>query len=63
MGAKTRLHRLLEERVAAVVAEYSISLIGGQAVDFAGYRESCGYIRGLTDALKLCDDIEGDLDR
>jgi len=63
MGAKTRFHKLLEDRVAAVIADYSISIIGGQAPDYAGYRESCGYIRGLTDALKLCDDIEVDFDR
>lgn len=63
MGAKTRFHRLLEERVTAAVTDMSISIIGGQAEDYARYRESCGYIRGLTDALKLCDDIEGDLDR
>jgi len=63
MGAKTRFHKLLEDRVAGVIADYSVSIIGGQAEDYARYRESCGYIRGLTDALKLCDDIEGDLDR
>ena len=63
MGPKTRFHNLLTERVNAVINEYITSLIGGQAADFASYRESCGYIRGLNDALKLCEDIERDLDR
>ncbi len=63
MGAKTRFHSLLEERVKARIEEYSISFIGGQAEDYARYREGCGYIRGLVDALELCADIDRDLDR
>ena len=46
-----------------VIEEYKESIIGGQAADYSSYRECVGYIRGLNDALRLCDDIEGDLDR
>lgn len=60
--ASSRLYRLLKERVEETIAQYSQSIIGGQAKDYADYRDACGYMRGLNDALNLCDDIERDLD-
>ena len=61
--AYSRFHNLLKERIQEVIADLSHSIISGQAVDYPSYRENVGYIRGLNDALRLCDDIEGDLDR
>jgi hypothetical protein len=61
--AFSRFHNLLRERVQKAIIEYSDSIIGGQAKDFADYRDACGYIRGLNDALRLCEDIEGDLNK
>lgn len=58
-----RFHNLLRDRVHQAITEYSATIICGQVKDFAEYREACGYIRGLNDALRLCEDIEGDLNK
>jgi hypothetical protein len=60
---KTRFHLLLEERVKEVVEANSIAIVGGQPKDYATYREQVGYIRGLVDALTLCDQLNEDLDK
>lgn len=60
---KTRLYLLLEEKVKAVVDANTDSLISGQARDFPTYRETVGYIRGLNDALTLCEQIEEDFSK
>lgn len=60
--AVSRFHRLLEDRVREVVERESASLSSGQAPDYPSYKEMVGYIRGLSDALRLCEDIEKDLD-
>ena len=56
--AKTRFHALLEERVTKAVESRAQSLASGSAADYAEYRFSVGYVQGLSDALKLCDEIE-----
>jgi len=58
--AKTRFHALLEARIKEAVENRSISIAEGAAVDYAHYKENVGYIRGLQDALKFCDDIEAE---
>jgi hypothetical protein len=63
MGPKTRFHSLLEKRIQQAISDHSEAIIGGQVPDFATYRDSVGYIRGLNDALKLCDEINEDLDK
>ncbi len=60
--AVSRFHRLLEAKVKEVIEGESIRISNGQPPDWASYRESVGYIRGLTDALRLCEDVEKDLD-
>lgn len=60
---KTRFHTLLEERVKEAIEANISSIIGGQPKDFPTYREAVGYIRGLNDALTLCDQIEEDLNK
>jgi hypothetical protein len=61
--ANSRFHNLLTERVRIVISEFSETVVGGQAKDYAEYRDACGYIRGLYDALKLCEDIESDMNQ
>lgn len=56
--SKTRFHALLEEKIRIEVENRSISLANGGASDYPNYRESVGYIRGLQDAVKLCEEIE-----
>lgn len=58
--AKTRFHSLLEERIIKAVDSMAMSLASGEASDYPAYRESVGYIRGLREALNLCDEIEGE---
>lgn len=56
--ATTRFHSILEERIKEVVENHRISLASGASADYAQYRHSVGYISGLLDALKICDEIE-----
>ena len=58
--SKTRFHYLLEAKIKEVVENRSISIVEGAAADYAHYKENVGYIRGLHDALKICDDIEAE---
>ena len=59
---KTRFHTRLEVRINEVLEGQIESLIGGEALDYASYKGMTGYIRGLNDALRICEDIERDLD-
>ncbi len=61
--AQSRFHNLLREKVNKTISEYTESVISGLMRDHADYRDSCGYIRGLKDALRLCEDIEQDLNK
>lgn len=60
---KTRFHLLLEERVKEAIAANLEAIVGGQPKDFPTYREAVGYIKGLNDALTLCDQLEEDLSK
>jgi hypothetical protein len=60
--AKTRFHARLHDRINEVLEGQIESIIGGEALDFASYKGMAGYIRGLNDALRICEDIERDLD-
>lgn len=58
--ASTRFHAKLEAKVNEAVENRSVSIVDGACTDYAHYRENVGYIRGLQDALKFCDDIEAE---
>lgn len=60
--AFTRFHNLLRARLNEVIAEAGAAITCGQPTDWATYKECVGYIRGLNDALRVCEDIEKDLD-
>jgi hypothetical protein len=61
--ARTRFNSVLQDRILAAINEVSASLSSGVANDYPHYRDIVGYIRGLSDALKLCDEVEEDFDR
>ena len=60
--ARSRLFSVLRERIQEEVDSRSLSLASGGAPDYSQYKDSVGYIRGLQDALKLCEDIEKESD-
>jgi len=60
--AKTRFHSLLEAKINEAVESRADSLISGGAIDYPTYQFNVGYINGLRDALKLCDEIEAEFD-
>jgi len=55
---QTRFHSLLEVKVIEAIKARCESLGLGHAVDCPNYMRSVGYIDGLKEALKLCDEIE-----
>ena len=57
----SRFHSLLEKKIEEEIRIRSASLCAGAAKDYPHYMDNVGYINGLQDALKLCDDIEQDL--
>ena len=57
----SRFHALLEKKIEEAVQTRSTSVCSGAAKDYAHYMENVGYINGLLDSLKLCDDVEQDL--
>jgi hypothetical protein len=59
---KTRFHSLLEQRIDERIKSVGDSLLRGEIKEFTEYKDMTGYLRGLRDALKLCDDIEGEYD-
>jgi hypothetical protein len=60
--AKTQFQRKLEARIKEAVDKRGNHLISGGASDFSQYKEDVGYILGLMDAIKLCEEIEAEND-
>ena len=61
--AKTRFNSILQERILVTISEVNDALSSGSAKDYPQYRDLVGYIRGLSDAIKLCDEVEEDFDK
>lgn len=61
--ANSRLFKLLEVEIKSAADRAADSIIGGLAPDYASYRDYVGYIRGLNDALTLCNQIEEDMNK
>jgi hypothetical protein len=59
---KTRFHSLLEELVQIEIDKIKDEMAEGIG-DNLQYWRSVGVIDGLKGALRLCEDIERDLDR
>lgn len=61
--AKSRLYSLLGVAIRDTLAKQHEYLSSGQLPDYPSYKDMTGYIRGLSDALKLCDEIEEDMNK
>lgn len=48
---------VLTEKLEEAKANSMQFLVDGGAKDFSGYRESCGYLRGLAAAQRLIQDL------
>jgi len=59
---KTRFHSRLEVLVEEEVQKITEEIIGGIS-DLSNYFRMVGRIDGLKGALRLCEDIERDLDQ
>lgn len=58
---KTRFHSLLEAKINEEIERHKEDISTG-IVNVSVYWRSVGVIEGLRGALRLCDDIERDLD-
>ncbi len=56
--SETRFHSLLKAKMLETIDIQAQSLAMGAAQDYPHYKDITGYIRGLRDALKLCEDVE-----
>jgi len=57
---KSRFHLLLDGKIQEAVERMAESLVDGGASDYPSYKDTVGYIRGLKDALKYCEEIEAE---
>ena len=48
---------VLIEKLEEAQASSMQFLVDGAAKDFAGYKENCGYLRGLAAAARLVQDL------
>ncbi len=60
---RTRLFVKLQAKVEERINSVSGTLLEGSAQDYPSYKDWVGYIRGLRDAVRLLDEIEGELDQ
>lgn len=59
---RTRSFTRLKVRIDEEKQKITDSLLRGDIKSYDEYKGWVGYVRGLTDALRLCDEIEGELD-
>ena len=50
--------RTLRQKLVALRHQYGENLMYGAAEDWADYRHRVGIIRGITDAIAVCEEIE-----
>jgi hypothetical protein len=55
-----RFHKGIYNVIAEKLEERRQGLENGTARDYAEYRHMTGYIRGLTDVLEWCQEVEKD---
>lgn len=61
--AKSRFHSQLEQKVMEAIETRVQSMADGAVADYPQYQFNVGYLRGLKDALKIADDIEGEFEQ
>lgn len=58
--ARTRFHSLLIARLEEVIVDRTQELTYGQMKNYEDYKYSVGYLMGLRDVLKICDEVNAD---
>lgn len=61
--ARTRLFAKLQAKIEERINTVSNTLLEGVAQDYPSYKDWTGYVRGLRDAVRFLDEIEGELDQ
>lgn len=56
-----RLSRTLKARLQEEIDRQAVLIISGNAPDYASYKERIGELRGLRQAIHICDELEKDL--
>lgn len=59
---RTRNFLKLQVRIDDQIKSVSDSILRGDPKSYEAYKDWVGYIRGLRDAIKFADEIEGELD-
>ena len=57
------LNLKVSDRLRAQMAEYERQLGAGSAKDWPDYKERTGVIRGLREAIEVCEAVEDELRR
>lgn len=60
--AETRFHSLLKAKINERINELSTELSAGMAKDYANYQGYVRHIQGLSECLRLCEDVEAEFD-
>lgn len=58
--ARSHTTKNLEYRVQQAIQAAASSIIAGEAKSLDSYREMCGYIRGLSEAIEILNEIEAE---
>ncbi len=62
-SAESRFQRMLREALEKDIEEKGAEVALGTCSDFPMYKERCGYIRGLKDALGIVEEMTRKLNR
>lgn len=60
--ARSYYQAKLIEKLNDAISVQALSIVQGGARSYDKYRETVGYIRGLTDAIKLAEETEKDIE-
>ena len=60
--ARSHFQELLTDRVLKQAANLRADISAGACQDYATYREACGVVRGLMDALALAEETEKEME-
>ena len=61
--SETRLSRMLREALDKIIEDEEQLVAQGMLPDFSMYKEKCGHIRGLKDALRMVEDLTRKLNK
>ena len=59
---ESRILRVLKDKILDEIEKRKEALASGQGVeDFSAFKFSQGYVRGMTDVIKLADELDADM--